>query len=170
MPAPSRCRHRGARIDRERLVPRPATEVRMLEVRQLLAEKGHRIFAIGPDEPVLAAVRLMADHYIGALLVMRGDELVGIVSERDYARKIILQNRASAETPVRDIMSSPVVTVRPNDTTDTCMRICTERRVRHLPVVEGGKVVGVLSIGDLVKAVISEQSQEIEHLQRYIAG
>jgi CBS domain-containing protein len=151
-------------------MPRPATEVRMLEVRQLLAEKGHRIFAIGPDEPVLAAVRLMADHYIGALLVMRGDELVGIVSERDYARKIILQNRASAETPVRDIMSSPVVTVKPNDTTDTCMRICTERRVRHLPVVEGGKVVGVLSIGDLVKAVISEQSQEIEHLQRYIAG
>lgn len=142
----------------------------MLEVRQLLAEKGHRIFAIGPDEPVLEAVRLMADHYIGALLVMRGDELVGIVSERDYARKIILQNRASAETPVRDIMSSPVVTVRQTDTTDTCMRICTERRVRHLPVVEGGKVVGVLSIGDLVKAVISEQSQEIEHLQRYIAG
>ena len=142
----------------------------MLEVRQLLADKGHRIFAIGPDDPVLAAVRLMADHYIGALLVMRGDELIGIVSERDYARKIILQNRASSETPVRDIMSSPVVTVGPNDTTDTCMRICTERRVRHLPVVEGGKVVGVLSIGDLVKAVISEQSQEIEHLQRYIAG
>ena len=142
----------------------------MLEVRQLLAEKGHRIFAIGPDEPVLEAVRLMADHYIGALLVMRGDELVGIVSERDYARKIILQNRASAETPVRDIMSSPVVTVRPTDTTDTCMRICTERRVRHLPVVEGGEVVGVLSIGDLVKSVINEQSQQIEHLQRYIAG
>lgn len=142
----------------------------MLEVRQLLAEKGHRIFAIGPDEPVLAAVRLMADHYIGALLVMRDDELVGIVSERDYARKIILQNRASAETPVRDIMSTPVITVQPDDTTDTCMRICTERRVRHLPVVDGGKVVGVLSIGDLVKAVISEQSQEIEHLQRYIAG
>jgi CBS domain-containing protein len=142
----------------------------MLEVRQLLAEKGHRIFAVGPDDPVLTAVRLMADHYIGALLVMRGDELVGIVSERDYARKIILQNRASADTPVRDIMSSPVVTVRPNDTTDTCMRICTERRVRHLPVVEGGKVVGVLSIGDLVKSVINEQSQQIEHLQRYIAG
>jgi CBS domain-containing protein len=151
-------------------MPRPATEVRMLEVRQLLANKGHRIFAIGPDEPVLAAVRLMADHYIGALLVMRGDELVGIVSERDYARKIILQNRASAETPVRDIMSAPVVTVRPNDTTDTSMRICTQRPVRHQPVVEGGKVVGVLSIGDLVKAVISEQSQQIEHLQRYIAG
>ena len=142
----------------------------MLEVRQLLADKGHRVFAIAPDEPVLAAVRLMADHYIGALLVMRGDELVGIVSERDYARKIILQNRASADTPVREIMSSPVVTVAPGDTTDACMRICTERRVRHLPVVEGGRVVGVVSIGDLVKAVITEQSQQIEHLQRYIAG
>jgi CBS domain-containing protein len=142
----------------------------MLQVKHLLADKGHRVFAIGPDDPVLAAVRMMADHYIGALLVMRNDELVGIVSERDYARKIILQNRSSAETPIRDIMSSPVVTVRPDDTTDTCMRICTERRVRHLPVVEGGKVVGVLSIGDLVKAVIDAQTREIEQLQRYIAG
>ncbi|HKE48803.1 MAG TPA: CBS domain-containing protein [Rhodanobacteraceae bacterium] len=142
----------------------------MLKVRHLLADKGHRIFAVGPDDPVLTAVRLMADHYIGALLVMRGDELVGIVSERDYARKIILQNRSSAETPVRDIMSSPVITVRPDDTTADCMRICTERRVRHLPVVEGTKIVGVVSIGDLVKSVISEQSQEIEQLQRYIAG
>lgn len=142
----------------------------MLQVKHLLADKGHRVFAIGPDEPVLAAVRLMADHYIGALLVMRGEELIGIISERDYARKIILQNRSSAETPVRDIMSSPVITVRPEDSTDACMRICTDRRVRHLPVVEGGKVIGVLSIGDLVKAVISAQSQEIEQLQRYIAG
>ncbi len=142
----------------------------MLQVKHLLADKGNRVFSIGPDEPVLVAVRMMADHYIGALLVMRDDELVGIVSERDYARKIILQNRSSAETPVRDIMSSPVVTVRPGDSTDTCMRICTERRVRHLPVVEGSKVVGVLSIGDLVKSVISEQTQQIEQLQRYIAG
>jgi CBS domain-containing protein len=142
----------------------------MLQVKHLLAEKGHRIFAIGPDEPVLAAVRLMADHYIGALLVMRGDDLVGIISERDYARKIILQNRSSAETPVRDIMSSPVITVRPEDSTDTCMRICTDRRVRHLPVADGHKIVGVLSIGDLVKAVIDAQTREIEQLQRYIAG
>jgi CBS domain-containing protein len=142
----------------------------MLQVKHLLAEKGHRIFAIGPDEPVLVAVRMMADHYIGALLVMNGDDLVGIVSERDYARKIVLQGRSSAETPVRDIMTSPVISIRPDDTTDTCMRICTERRVRHLPVVEGGKVVGVLSIGDLVKSVINEQTQQIEHLQRYIAG
>ena len=142
----------------------------MLQVKHLLTEKGRQIYTVGPDEPVLTAIQTMADRYIGALLVMRGDELVGIVSERDYARKIILQNRSSAETPVRDIMSSPVVTVRPNDTTDTCMRICTERHVRHLPVVEGKKVVGVLSIGDLVKAVISAQSREIEQLQRYIAG
>jgi CBS domain-containing protein len=148
----------------------PIAEVRMLEVKHLLADKGHRVFAIGPDEPVLAAVRLMADHYIGALLVMEDDRLVGIVSERDYARKIILQNRSSAETPVREIMSAPVITVQPGDTTDTCMRLCTEQRVRHLPVIDGGKVVGVLSIGDLVKSVISEQTQQIEHLQRYIAG
>lgn len=142
----------------------------MLQVRHLLADKGHRVFSIGPDDPVLLAVRMMADHYIGALLVMRDDELVGIVSERDYARKIILQNRSSAETPVRDIMSSPVITVRPDDTTETCMRLCTERRVRHLPVVDGAKIIGVVSIGDLVKSVIDEQSQQIEQLQRYIAG
>ena len=142
----------------------------MLQVKHLLAEKGDQVFAIGPDEPVLVAVRMMADRYVGALLVMDGDNLAGIVSERDYARKVILKGRSSAETPVRDIMSSQVITVGPDDTTDTCMRICTERHVRHLPVVDGNKVVGVLSIGDLVKAVISAQSQEIEQLQRYIAG
>ena len=142
----------------------------MLQVKHLLAEKGDQVFAIGPDEPVLVAVRMMADRYVGALLVMDGDKLAGIVSERDYARKVILKGRSSAETPVRDIMSSQVITVGPDDTTDTCMRICTERHVRHLPVVDGNKVVGVLSIGDLVKAVISAQSQEIEQLQRYIAG
>ena len=142
----------------------------MLQVKHLLAEKGDRVFAIGPDEPVLVAVRMMADRYVGALLVMDGDTLAGIVSERDYARKVILKGRSSAETPVRDIMTSQVITVGPDDTTDTCMRICTEKHVRHLPVVDGGKVVGVLSIGDLVKAVIDAQSREIEQLQRYIAG
>jgi CBS domain-containing protein len=142
----------------------------MLQVKHLLAEKGDRVFAIGPDEPVLVAVRMMADRYVGALLVMDGDKLAGIVSERDYARKVILKGRSSAETPVRDIMTASVITVGPDDTTDTCMRICTERHVRHLPVVDGNKVVGVLSIGDLVKAVIDAQSREIEQLQRYIAG
>ncbi|MBA8888519.1 CBS domain-containing protein [Dokdonella fugitiva] len=142
----------------------------MLQVKHLLADKGDRIFTVGPDEPVLVAIRTMADRYVGALLVMRGDELVGIVSERDYARKVILKGRSSSDTPVRDIMTSPVITVNPTDTVDTCMRLCTDSRVRHLPVVEGAKVVGVVSIGDLVKAVISEQGEQIEQLQRYIAG
>ena len=142
----------------------------MLQVKHLIAEKGNQVHAIGPDEPVLAAVQSMADRYIGALLVMRGDELVGIVSERDYARKIVLKGRSSSGTPVRDIMTSPVISVSPADTVDTCMRLCTDSRVRHLPVVEGGKVIGVVSIGDLVKAVISEQGEQIEQLQRYIAG
>ncbi len=142
----------------------------MLQVKHLLADKGDQIYTIGADEPVLAAIRTMADRYVGALLVMRGDELVGIVSERDYARKIILKGRASGDTPVRDIMTSPVITIGPADTVETCMRLCTDSRVRHLPVVENGKVVGVVSIGDLVKAVISEQGAQIEQLQRYIAG
>ena len=142
----------------------------MLQVKHLIAEKGSQVHAIGPDDPVLAAVQSMADRYIGALLVMRGDELVGIVSERDYARKIVLKGRSSSATPVRDIMTSPVISVGPADTVDTCMRLCTDSRVRHLPVVDGGKVIGVVSIGDLVKAVINEQGEQIEQLQRYIAG
>ena len=142
----------------------------MLQVKHLIAEKGNQVHAIGPDEPVLAAVQAMADRYIGALLVMRGDELVGIVSERDYARKIVLKGRSSSATPVRDIMTSPVISVSPADSVDTCMRLCTDSRVRHLPVVDGGKVIGVVSIGDLVKAVINEQGEQIEQLQRYIAG
>ena len=142
----------------------------MLQVKHLLADKGSRIYTVGPDESVLAAIRTMADRHIGALLVMRADELVGIVSERDYARKVILKGRSSNDTPVRDIMTSPVITVNPADTVETCMRLCTDSRVRHLPVVEGAKVVGVVSIGDLVKAMISEQGAQIEQLQRYIAG
>jgi CBS domain-containing protein len=142
----------------------------MLQARHLLDDKGHEVFAIGPDEPVLAAIRMMAERGIGALLVLRDGDLAGIVSERDYARKIILKGRSSADTPVLEIMESHVVSVVPTDTVETCMRLCTEHRVRHLPVVDAGRVVGVLSIGDLVKAVISEQSAQIEHLQRYIAG
>ncbi|MBO9664589.1 CBS domain-containing protein [Dokdonella sp.] len=142
----------------------------MLQVKHLLAEKGSDIYSVGPDAPVLDAIRTMADHYIGALLVMRGDELVGIVSERDYARKVILMGRHSNDTPVSEIMSPNVLTVGPDDTVETCMRLCTDRRVRHLPVVDSRKVVGVVSIGDLVKALISEQSTQIEQLQRYIAG
>ena len=142
----------------------------MLQVKHLLEDKGGEVFGIAPDEPVLAAIRSMAERHVGALVVLRGGELVGIVSERDYARKVILRGRSSSDTPVRDIMTSPVVTIGPADSIETCMRLCTDRRVRHLPVVDDGKVVGVLSIGDFVKAVISEQGAQIEQLQRYIAG
>jgi CBS domain-containing protein len=142
----------------------------MRQVKHLLADKGSAIFATTPDAPVLAAITTMAEHYVGALLVMQGDRLAGIVSERDYARKVVLNGRSSAETPVSDIMTADVVTVMPEDTVDHCMRLCTARRVRHLPVLDGERVVGVLSIGDLVKAVIDDQSEQIAHLQRYIAG
>ena len=139
-------------------------------VKHLLEGKGTAIYAIAPDKPVLEAIRMMADKYVGALLVMRGDELVGIVSERDYARKVILKGKSSAATPVSEIMTAPVLSVAPGDTAHRCMRVMTEKRIRHLAVVEDGKVVGVLSIGDLVKAVIDEQAEQLEQLQRYIAG
>ncbi len=142
----------------------------MRTVRQLLEAKSPEIVAIGPQAPVIDAIRLMADHGIGALLVMDGPRLAGIVSERDYARKVILQGRSSLDTPVADIMTGRVVSVGPADTTDHCMQVMTEHRIRHLPVLEGAAVVGVLSIGDLVKAVIEQQRQELDHLQRYIAS
>ncbi|MDE2256716.1 MAG: CBS domain-containing protein [Xanthomonadaceae bacterium] len=139
-------------------------------VKHLLQDKGGAIHAIDPDKPVLDAIRLMADKYIGALLVMRDGKLVGIVSERDYARKVILKGRSSADTPVREIMSESVLTVAPGDSVNHCMKLVTDKRVRHLPVVDGGRVIGVVSIGDLVKAVIEDQAQELEHMQRYISG
>jgi CBS domain-containing protein len=142
----------------------------MRQVKYLLEEKGREVFAIGPDDPVLIAIQKMADCHVGALVVMRDSELVGILSERDYARKVILLGRSSAETPVWQIMSAPVLTVTPDKNVEDCMRLCTEHRVRHLPVVEHGRVVGVLSIGDLVKAVIDEQARELEHLHRYVSG
>jgi CBS domain-containing protein len=142
----------------------------MRTVRQLLDDKGRRVVSIAPEDPVLEAIQQMADHHVGAVLVMRGGELAGILSERDYARKVILKGRSSGETAAWEIMSSPVVTVGANDTVNTCMRLMTERRIRHLPVVEEGQVTGVLSIGDLVKAVIEEQQQEIAQLQQYITA
>jgi CBS domain-containing protein len=139
-------------------------------VKHLLEAKPRAIHAIAPERPVLEAIRMMADKYVGALLVMRGTELIGIVSERDYARKVILKGKSSADTPVSEIMSSPVLSVSPGDSAHRCMRLMTEQRIRHLPVVEDSKVVGVLSIGDLVKAVIDDQAEQLEQLQRYIAG
>jgi CBS domain-containing protein len=140
----------------------------MTTVRQLLDRKGRAIFSVEPKAPVLQAIRAMAEHHVGALLVMQGETLAGIVSERDYARKVILLGRSSADTPVHDIMSSPVLTVSPDTSVQTCMQLMTDRRVRHLPVVEGSRVVGMVSIGDLVKAVIAEQQQHIEQLESYI--
>jgi CBS domain-containing protein len=142
----------------------------MLRVRYLLAFKPKSVWTIGPEAPVLEAIQLMADKHIGALPVMRADELVGIVSERDYARKVILLGRSSSDTPVWQIMTSDVVTVTPEEAVHRCMEIMTERRIRHLPVVEKGKLTGIISIGDLVKAVIEEQQQTIDQLERYIAG
>ncbi len=142
----------------------------MRTVRQLLEAKSSSTHTISPEAPVLDALRLMAEHGIGAVLVMEGTRLVGILSERDYARKVVLHGRSSADTPVRDIMSGNVVTATPLDTSDRCMQLMTDQRIRHLPVVDGGDVVGVISIGDLVKAVIEDQQQELDHLQRYIAS
>ncbi|HEU5442249.1 MAG TPA: CBS domain-containing protein [Steroidobacteraceae bacterium] len=140
----------------------------MTTVRHLLDRKGRALFTIEPEDPVLEAIRMMADRHVGALLVMRGTELAGIVSERDYARKVVLLGRSSAETPVWQIMTSPVITVSLQTPVQECMRLMTERRIRHLPVVEGGHVIGMISIGDLVKAVIEEQQQTIEQLESYI--
>jgi len=140
----------------------------MTTVRHLLDGKGRAIFSVEPGDPVLEAIRLMAEHHVGALLVMRGDDVLGIVSERDYARKVILLGRSSADTPVGQIMSSPVITVSLDSTVQECMQIVTEQRVRHLPVVDKGRVIGMVSIGDLVKAVIEEQQHTIEQLESYI--
>jgi len=142
----------------------------MQTVSQLLKEKGNQIFSVAPQESVLRAIEIMATRYVGALLVMSEGSLLGIISERDYARKVILKNRSSHDTPVSDIMTSPVVSVSPEEKVHRCMELMTEGRFRHLPVIKGGRVVGMLSIGDLVKAVIQEQTEHIEQLERYIAG
>jgi CBS domain-containing protein len=142
----------------------------MLQVRHLLDSKPVGVVSLPPEAPVLDAIRRMADHGIGSVLVMRGNALVGIVSERDYARKVALQGRSSATTPVSDIMSSPVKTVLREASVHECMQMMTEGRVRHLAVLDGDRVVGVVSIGDLVKALLELQQHEIEQLQHYISG
>lgn len=140
----------------------------MTLVRQLIDRKSPTLYSVEPEDPVLEAIRQMAEHHVGALLVMKGAELQGIISERDYARKVILHGRSSAETPVWQIMSSPVITVTPDQTVQDCMHLMTDRRIRHLPVVDRGRVVAMISIGDLVKSVIEDQQHTIEQLESYI--
>jgi CBS domain-containing protein len=140
----------------------------MLSVQQLLDQKPKGIYSVAPDDPVLTAIKKMAEHHIGALVVMSGDQLAGIVSERDYARKVVLLGRSAEETRVEAIMTSKVVTVNPKQDAHDCMRLMTDMRIRHLPVMSGDRVVGVLSIGDLVRAVIEEQERTIADLESYI--
>jgi CBS domain-containing protein len=142
----------------------------MMRVKHLLARKGRDVWVVDADQPVLEAIRIMAERHIGALPVVRAGALVGLVSERDYARKVVLLGRSSSDTPVAQIMSSPVVTVATEETVQRCMEIMTERRFRHLPVLQGGDMVGLISIGDCVRAVIEEQQDTIQQLERFISG
>jgi len=138
---------------------------------QILERKGTQIYSIGPDASVFEGVRLMDEVGAGALLVLSGGRLVGVISERDYARKVILKGRSSRETRVSEIMSTPAIAVRIDDCVSDCLRIMTDRRIRHLPVMrDNGSIAGVLSIGDLVNAVVSAQAAEMRQLKSYVAG
>jgi CBS domain-containing protein len=139
-------------------------------VNSILARKGSAIWSIAPDATVFEAIQLMADKNVGALPVVQNDQLVGIISERDYTRKVILQGKSSKETPVRDIMTQRLVTADPDDRVTECMQRITENRVRHLPVLEGNKMVGILSIGDLLAWLIAAQGNTIDNLERYVTG
>jgi CBS domain-containing protein len=142
----------------------------MSTIKQILDTKGYMVWSIHPQESVFAAIQLMAEKEVGALVVLEGDAVVGIISERDYARKVVLKGRSSRETAVRDIMTPDVIYVRLDQSIEECMTIVTERRIRHLPVLDGGRLVGIISIGDLVKTIIAEQQFIIEQLEHYISG
>jgi CBS domain-containing protein len=142
----------------------------MTTLRQLLDQKGSDVWSISPDASVFDAIAKMADKNIGSLVVMDGEELIGIITERHYARNIVLKGKTSPTTPVRDIMERHVVVTRPEQSVEECMACMTEKRVRHLPVVEGAKLVGIVSIGDLVKSIIANQKFTIDQLEHYIHG
>jgi CBS domain-containing protein len=142
----------------------------MAKVKDILALKGQSVWSVAPDSSVYDAMKLMAEKGIGALMVMQGEKLVGIISERDYARKVILQGRSSRTTQVREIMTSHVLYAQPEQNIEECMAVMTDKRVRHLPVYDEGRLVGVISIGDLVKSIITEQKFMIEQLEKYISG
>ncbi|MDH3621062.1 MAG: CBS domain-containing protein [Gammaproteobacteria bacterium] len=139
-------------------------------VKHLLDSKGREIISIVQDASVFDAIKLMADRGVGSLLVMDGEALMGIVTERDYARKVIIKGRASETTPVADIMTTELITTSAEKTVNDCMTLMTRKRIRHLPVLDGVRVVGMISIGDLVEAIISDQQAEIEQLEQYISG
>lgn len=142
----------------------------MTTVRQLLDQKGSKIWSIRPDATVFDAIAKMAEKDIGSMVVMDGDELVGIITERHYARNVVLKGKTSPATPVRDIMEKHVVIARPEQSVDQCMALMSEKRVRHLPVLEGKKPIGIISIGDLVKSIIGDQKFTIDQLEHYIHG
>ncbi len=142
----------------------------MTTVRQLLGAKGHAVHTIGPDATVYEALEDMASHDVGALVVIANGEVAGLVSERDYARKLVLMGKLSRDTPVREIMTDQVICVNSKQTVDGCMALMSEKRVRHLPVLENGQLAGIISIGDVVKAIIKGQQSTIEDLEHYITG
>lgn len=137
---------------------------------EILKTKGHDVWTVSPDSTVYNALQVMADKNVGALMVLERDEVVGVFSERDYARKVILKGKASKDTLVREIMSTELVWVRPDQTIEVCMNLMTNKRIRHLAVLDEGRLVGVISIGDVVKAIISEQEFTIQQLEHYITG
>jgi CBS domain-containing protein len=142
----------------------------MVTIRQLLDQKGGKICSIHPDATVFDAIAKMAENEIGSLIVMEGEVLVGIITERDYARDVILKGRTSHATLVHEIMTKHVIAVRPEQSVEECMALMTDRRVRHLPVIKGDKIIGIVSIGDLVKSIIGDQKFTIDQLNHYISG
>jgi CBS domain-containing protein len=172
-PAVSRTRHTADLVAHARRVQNPYVEPgskAMHNASDILRDKGHRVWSVKPTNTVLEALGVLAKHDIGAVLVLDGDKLVGIFSERDYARKVVLAGRSSKDSRVDEVMTSQVVCVSPERSIDECMALMTNRRLRHLPVVDHKRVIGIVSIGDLVNATIDDQQFTITQLQSYIAG
>ncbi len=142
----------------------------MKTVRQILDKKGHDVYSVTPDDSVFTALQLMADKNIGAVVVVDNKQVVGILSERDYARKVVLHGKTSKDTPVRDIMTGKVLYVKPDNTSDECMALMADKRIRHLPVLENENLTGIISISDIVQAIIEEDKYIIEQLENYITG
>lgn len=142
----------------------------MTTVRQLLDYKGHEVIGLAPNDSVYDAIELMADRGVGALMILEHKKLVGVISERDYARKVILQGKSSKKTRIRDIMTTHLICVAPDNSVDDCMSLMTEKRMRHLPVIEDGEIIGVISIGDIVRVLLEEKEFTIQQLEHYICS